>query len=292
MRQCGRRRGVARARGARALALFLVMLPLGTVACGHTHDELRSELDALRAEVDEMKRGDRSVAMRLDDVESRVLLLQDKVETSRTVLFRDRPAAPLPVVKLRPPEAAPEPAVRVATDTEPLRYDALDAYGRVVEVTDEPLEPPPGADLLIATEAAPFSAPEPKLSKRDELKAAKEYKKAFEAQKRGAYDRAQSMFKRIVERYPSHELADNALYWLGECYYAQKKYLEALQSFQRVIRDYPDGNKVPDAMLKTGLCYQNLGEAGQARRVLRQVAEMYPESPVARVALGRMESIR
>ena len=64
-----------------------------------------------------------------------------------------------------------------------------------------------------------------------------------------------------------------------------------VQFFQRVVRDYPTGNKVPDAMLKTGLCYQNLGDLAQARQILVQVAEIYPGTRVAELALVRMQRI-
>ena len=43
---------------------------------------------------------------------------------------------------------------------------------------------------------------------------------------------------------------DNAQYWLGEAYYVNHDYTNALAAFQRVVDKYPQSRKVPDALLK------------------------------------------
>ena len=299
----GMAKGMAN-RAARCTVVGLLLLPgLASFGCAHNHEALERQLQTLREEIDDLKRTDRSVTVRLEDVENRVLLVQDRLETRQTYLYRDRGEAELPTVRLSPGETwgrAPEPAPAPAPaprGREPLAYSELDAYGRVVPLGT--LEDPPvtitpdTAPILVAPAAisvtpAPSRAPSPEereLNAREERRAAGEYKKAYALVREGRYSRALTAFQRFLDRYPGHPLADNALYWMGECHYAQKSYLDAIQLFQRVIQDYPEGNKVPDAMLKTGLCYGNLGEVDQARRVLRQVAEIYPRSRAAGIAL-------
>jgi len=39
-------------------------------------------------------------------------------------------------------------------------------------------------------------------------------------------------FVEFIKRFPKHDLADNAQYWIGEGYYAQKKYEPALTAYQ------------------------------------------------------------
>lgn len=309
-------------RGGAAAALCGALL---LTACAHNHELLQKRVDTLEAQLSELQSGDRSVAVRLEDVENRLLLLRDELDTRQTVLYRDRhatlgvarttgmdgaaggtgggamapapaPGEPssLPTVRLAPPEPPP-PAPMAATD-EPFAYDSLDSYGYRVSPDDIEMAPAPGgmddAPVRVVPAAIPAPAPGPTLSPKEERRAAGDYKKAFELTQKGHFDKAQKALEKFVERWPTHQLADNALYWLGECLYAQKKFLEALQAFQRVIRDYPDGNKVPDSMLKTGLCYQNLGEPTQARKVLLQVAEIYPGSGAARIALERAGDMR
>ena len=94
----------------------------------------------------------------------------------------------------------------------------------------------------------------------------------------------------FVTKYPRHDYADNAQYWLGEAFYAQKDYAHALTEFRKVIEVYPRGNKVPDALLKVGYCYQATGQGEKAHAVLQQVVTLYPKSEPATLAAKRLET--
>ncbi len=298
-----------------ALGALLAVALTATSGCAHQHEALEKRLAALEAGLEDLKRGDRSTAVRLEDIENRMLLIRDEIDTRRTVLYRDRATTPaaspgptyhsygdapladaLPTVRLSPPVEERPPAR--SEPSAPFTYDAIDSLGYRVEGGLATGEAPPVYDELPSVQTAfdpiDSSTPPvpPALSPREEQRAAGEYRKAYELTTKGKYEQARKAFESFVAKYPTHQLADNSYYWMGECLYAQKRYLEALQAFQTVIRDYPDGNKVPDAMLKTGLCYQNLGEMAHARRVLDQVVEMYPQSAPARVARERVLSMR
>src|SRR5207245_1999698 len=64
----------------------------------------------------------------------------------------------------------------------------------------------------------------------------------------------------FIAKYPRHLLAPNAQYWIGEAYYVQRDYRQALVEFQRVIDMAPASPKAADALLKMGLSYTNLRE--------------------------------
>ena len=288
-------------RGTGRTLLGFVAAVVFTTGCAHQHEALERQLASVREQLDELKRTGRSVTVRLEDVENRVLLVQDRVETGQTYLYRDRAREELPTVRLAPPGVEPVRARRTTAPEPPrapLAYAELDPYGQVVPLGEhidppETMVPEPAMIAVApATLPAPTTKPDaPSLSPREERRAAGEYKAAFGLTRKGRFEKALQRFQRFLTRYPSHPLADNALYWMAECHYAQKSYLEALQLFQRVIQEYPDGNKVPDAMLKTGLCYGNLGEVDQAKRVLRQLAVIYPGSRAARIAEERERSL-
>ena len=95
----------------------------------------------------------------------------------------------------------------------------------------------------------------------------------------------------VLTIFHTHNYADNAIYWMGESYYDRGLWRKALQTFQQVIQNYPLENKVPDAMLKLGLCQKQLNNIRQAREILLQVAELYPKSPVARIAQDRLKTL-
>lgn len=100
------------------------------------------------------------------------------------------------------------------------------------------------------------------------------------------------VFRDFLSTYPYSSLADNAVYWTGECYYYMKNYHRALREFQKVIDSYPRGNKVPDAMLKKGYSYLSLGQYERAFRTLEDLIYRYPDSRPARLARIKLSEYR
>ena len=54
------------------------------------------------------------------------------------------------------------------------------------------------------------------------------YDDAYALLKKGEYDAAEQAFLKFMKDYPDSSLLGNANYWLGECYYAQGQYAEAV----------------------------------------------------------------
>ena len=77
---------------------------------------------------------------------------------------------------------------------------------------------------------------------------------------------------------PEHGLADNALYWLGECNYTQGRYNKAITVFKALVQTYPKAEKVPDALLKTGYAYLCEDDVNRASHFLTLVIKKYPFS--------------
>ena len=117
------------------------------------------------------------------------------------------------------------------------------------------------------------------------------YREYYAALRAGNHAFAIAGFRAFLERFPDHDYADNAQYWLGEAYYDQRDYRSALAEFRRVLERYPDGNKVPDALLKVGYCYLALGELGPGRDVLEQLVDIHPRSDAAALAARRLEEL-
>jgi tol-pal system protein YbgF len=117
------------------------------------------------------------------------------------------------------------------------------------------------------------------------------YRKAYEFLMKGDYGQSAPLFLSIIARFPEHELADNAQYWLGEIDYVQQKYRQALEGFRTVLERWPRGNKVPDAMLKMAYCHAELGEQAKARETLERVMKDYPWSDPAKKAKERLQTM-
>ncbi len=96
------------------------------------------------------------------------------------------------------------------------------------------------------------------------------------------YYEALRVFADFLRSYPQSSLADNALYWSGECYYAMKQYSTALAYFQQIQYQYPRGNKMSDSLLKTALCYFSMKQNSRGCQALQELRYRYPNSESAR----------
>ncbi|CAA6802295.1 MAG: TPR repeat containing exported protein; Putative periplasmic protein contains a protein prenylyltransferase domain [uncultured Thiotrichaceae bacterium] len=124
----------------------------------------------------------------------------------------------------------------------------------------------------------------------DAQKAKAEYNQAYRAlvNDPGA---AVPAFRTFLRKYPDHELAANAQYWLGEALYAQKNYSGATQEFMVVLKKHKSSPKAPGAALKLGYSFYELKQWDFARRTLEDTIRFFPDSNAAGLAKQRLEKI-
>ncbi len=101
---------------------------------------------------------------------------------------------------------------------------------------------------------------------------------------RGNYATALVGFDSFLAAYPDGALADDARYWMGECYLAEGNAAEAAAQFERVEADFPSSERIPPALLKLGGCYIDLGKRDEARKTFTRLFEKYPQSVEAPLA--------
>jgi tol-pal system protein YbgF len=110
------------------------------------------------------------------------------------------------------------------------------------------------------------------------------YRAAYADYTQGSYDLAISGFGDYLAKYPKGSLAANSQYWLGECYYSQKRFKEAIIAFEAVLKNYPKSPKAPGALLKKGYSYLGLGDVAGGKGALMEVWEKYPKTREATLA--------
>jgi tol-pal system protein YbgF len=117
------------------------------------------------------------------------------------------------------------------------------------------------------------------------------YSAALSTLESGGAQAAETLFTTFLSAYPRSPLAPNAEYWLGECFYNQKRYSDAILAFQNVTAQYPDHSKASASLLKIGYAYERLSDRQNAVFYLQQLLENYPGSEpeqLARAALNRL----
>ena len=118
-----------------------------------------------------------------------------------------------------------------------------------------------------------------------------QYQQALDTFKAGKFAVAREMFTGFLKQYPTNELVSNAQYWVGETYYSEKKYEQAILEFQDVIKKYPSTAKVPAAMLKQGMSFFAIGDDKSAKYILKKLTEEYPLSDEATAATAKLKGM-
>lgn len=98
------------------------------------------------------------------------------------------------------------------------------------------------------------------------------------------YEKAREAFGAFLDRFPNHRLTDQAQYWIGECYYAQRLYREAGDAYRQVLTRFDTGNKFADAFFKTGLCYHRLNAHRRSKEYWNRLIQRFPNSRAADLA--------
>jgi len=122
-------------------------------------------------------------------------------------------------------------------------------------------------------------AQQPTQESQPELTAEESYQEALDLiRKQQQFPQGRELLESFVNKYPEHDLYVNALYWIGEAFYGEKKYEMSILQFQDVISKYPSHPKAAAAMLKQALAFNALGDGENARTTMQKLIEEYPNS--------------
>lgn len=98
-------------------------------------------------------------------------------------------------------------------------------------------------------------------------------------------------FRVVIEREPNGTYADNAQYWIGECFYSLEDFESAITEFKKVFA-FPENNKSDHALFKIAISYQQLGRYLKARENMNRFILDYPESELVTQAHDFLEGNR
>lgn len=184
-------------------------------------------------------------------------------------------------------ESEQKPAQRADLGAESVAQGALSIEGGVEypsagQAPSEQSAQAPAPLVASIPPAGEQPAPVAEPSRGDRKASAKHvYEASLAKFKKGDLEEAQRGFTDFLAHYPTSELAPNAQYWLGECYYGKRDYRRAIEAFDLVKQVYPRSEKVPAAMLKQSFAYLEVKDRARAATLLKEIRESYPKSPEA-----------
>ena len=99
-------------------------------------------------------------------------------------------------------------------------------------------------------------------------------------------------FNTYLRGFARTDYADDAQWYVGECYQQEGKFTEAIDAYNRVISNYPKGDRVPDAYYKRGLAFSQLGQMDRAIESLETLMKLFPEHDMARMAKQNVDRLK
>lgn len=272
------------------LCTFLVSFPL--VAAEAQSNDVLNRIKRMENELDTLNRAvykgekppasmaapeaaDNNLTVRLDQLENDLRTLTGKVEQQSYDI-----------------QQSEQKLDALAQDSK-MRLDAIEAQLRAAPTaTHVPAtgQPPMGTDAGIPIDQPPMgqqpqTLPNPATDVTGNetggaaVDAAGLYEQGFGEIKREDYPAAEKTFTAFMKQYPTHSLAPNALYWLGETHYVRKQYDKAARVFAEAYKKYPNGPKGADNLLKLGMSLAGKGEKDNACIALGQLKKEYPKGP-------------
>lgn len=124
-----------------------------------------------------------------------------------------------------------------------------------------------------------------------EATAEKLYATAMTSFRADEHGQAVLEFTELIDKFPKHNLAASAQYWIGEAYYRQRDFNQAVTEFQKVPDLYPQSAPVAESLLKLGMCYRALHDLPRARETWEQVVKSHPRTEAATQARALLASL-
>jgi tol-pal system protein YbgF len=259
-----------------------------------------------------------SAAAEHEELERRLLALERQATHDRLEIERlQRRIAELEAAAPRPAARVPSPAARPAAAPAPASV-AVPAAAASRPAGGSPPVPPPARAVPSAPEpvAAPELAPRaepaleetagptplPPLAEIEESELEESalvaaapappgggsYENGLRLLRDGQPEAAERELAAFAAAAPDSDLADNALFWIGESRWVRGDAAGALAAYREAIDRYPEGNKVPDALFKLGVAPAATGAGDSAREAWAELVRRFPDTAAAERARERL----
>ncbi len=108
----------------------------------------------------------------------------------------------------------------------------------------------------------------------------------------GRYAMALQGYRDLLVRHGASDLADNAQYGVGECFFAQAAFDSAATEYAKVDLQWPRSDRVPASLYKLALSQERLGRAAESRKTLEELVKRFPTANEAQLARDRIGIVR
>ncbi len=117
------------------------------------------------------------------------------------------------------------------------------------------------------------------------------YETAFRDKMGGKPDMALKEFGDYVTLYHDTDKAPSAQFWIGQIFFEQRDFPNAVKAFDQVLEQFPPNNKTPEAMLKKGQALVLMDKRTDGATEFRQILTKFPRSEIAPKACSELKAL-
>jgi tol-pal system protein YbgF len=240
--------------------LLIALAALSASACVSmsTGDEMRQDIEAIRAEQDSMQENYEQEKTRLTEMiasaRQDVSELKDVLKEARALLQRNNADLGVEIQNNR------QELSELRGHIEQLEFK-LAKLDQNLELFKE--------DVDLRFDGSGFSLPE------QAVPLFEHGKEAFDA---GKYREARKAFEKFSADFSSHGKAADAQYFLGQTYFKQKQWVTSVFEFQKVVENHDRSARVDDATYHIGAALLKMGRCDQAKGWFQLVIDEYGNS--------------
>ena len=279
--------------------MLVALLPIG---CSKSTDPAAETLKEMEKQLLQIRAENTNLQARLADLDDKLLVYEkkdarnaavDRKDALKTVHLRpqdERESAKAPVAPqeismaaMDDASSADRPVLRLMEgESGSVRLDSVTTSARTASAGGPVLSlPMEGGDNLGVVKDGGVG----ELSAEDPMGL---FHSAYRSYNNSDYAAALAGFPAFLQKESSHPYADDALFWIGECYLAEGRMMKAVGEFERLLRRYPNSEKGASALYRIGFAYEKLNDRERAQDYYMRVVERYPDTDAARRAGSRM----
>ena len=225
---------------------------------GTLDQTLQEILVRLDAQGDDLRRGFANQQLQVESVATGVRVVREKVDENNVRVSS------------------------VAQEVEALRM-AMPMLG--APLTELEVDPETGLPIGSALAPVPLAPVNPGISPQ------RLYDTAYTDYTTGQWALSIQGFEQFISTFPRSELADDALFFIGQNYYTDGRFPEAADAYEQVVLRYPDGSVVAEALYKRGLTLERLDELDLARETFQTVVREHPDDNMANLAQQALDRL-
>ena len=158
-----------------------------------------------------------------------------------------------------------------------------DQFAKKEALSSQKDEEPKSSKINVQVDGFEFLA-EPE-EKRD-------FEAAFVLFRKGDFAAAAKEFAQFVKVYSASGYKPSALYWLGSAKFARRDFNEAIAHLKGLVNDFPNHARAPEAMLTIGNAQLEIKQAKEARKTFNELLKLYPTTEAAAAAKDRLAQIK